>query len=336
MPVYNAGCYLRPAIESILRQTFRDFELLIINDASTDGSPAILRSFSDSRIRIVQNANNLGLAHSLNRGLETAAGEFIARQDADDVSHPDRLETQVNFLKAHPDIALVGTQAVIIDEVGRYKRMLLDRPHDHIAIKWDLLFDNSFVHSSVMFQKTIVRDNLGGYDPSYAACEDYDLWSRIAEVRRVANLSRHLVLHRVHSSSKREGTEQAVKMQDITKLVRRNAEAMFGKDFLSESESLLLAGFSSGYRDRLSHAKFVTLFDRLLAEYLRIAPGASVSRDFQQTARRIYFKLFYNAWKKKVLPPASCFLRQPGWISIASSLLFSHFVRSVSRRAALT
>jgi len=330
MPVYNAGCYLRPAVESILQQSFRDFELVIINDASTDGSAEILRSFSDDRIRILHNEHNLGLANSLNRGLLAAAGEFIARQDADDLSHHERLARQVHFLKGHPEIALIGTQAVIIDELGRYKRMLLDRPHEHLAIKWDLLFDNSFVHTSVMFRTTIVRDNLAGYDPSYTACEDYELWSRIAEVCRVANLSRHLVSHRIHSSSKRKGTKQFVKMQDLTRVVKRNADAMFGKDFLSESESLLLAGFSSGYQDRTSHAKFVRLFDRLLAEYLQIAPGALTSRDFKQTARRIYFKLFYNAWKNSVLPPASCFLRQPGWIRIAFSLLISHFIKRVS------
>jgi glycosyltransferase involved in cell wall biosynthesis len=335
MPVYNAGGYLAPAIESILQQTFRDFELLIVNDASTDGSQEVLRSFSDKRIRVLENKNNLGLAHSLNRGLEVATGEFIARQDADDLSHPERLESQVQFLKAHQDIALVGTQAIIIDESGRYKRVLLDRPHEHIAIKWDLLFDNSFVHTSVMFRKSIVRDNLGGYDPSYGACEDYDLWSRIADVGRVANLSRHLVSHRMHSSSKREGTHHSIKMQDITKVVTRNAEAMFGKGFLSESESLLLAEFSSGYRDQSSYAEFVRLFDRLLAEYLRIVPVAAASRDFKQTARRIYFKLFYNALKKKVFPPGLCFLRQPGWLRIASSHLCSHVIRSVSRPAAL-
>jgi glycosyltransferase involved in cell wall biosynthesis len=332
MPVYNAGRYLGPAIESILQQTFRDFELLIVNDASTDGCEEILRSFSDNRIRILENENNLGLAKSLNRGLQAAAGELIARQDADDLSHSKRLESQVQFLRAHPDIALVGTQALIIDESGRYKRVLLDRPHEHIAIKWDLLFDNSFVHTSVMFRKTIVRDNLGGYDPSYAACEDYELWSRIAEVCHVANLPHHLVSHRMHSSSKREVTEQSVKMQDLTKVVKRNAEATFGKGFLSENESLLLAEFSSGYCDRSSHGKFVRLFDRVLAEYLRIVPVAAGSRDFKQTARRIYFKLFYNAWKKKVFPPALCFLRQPGWIRIAFSLLWSHFIRRVSRQ----
>ncbi len=335
MPVYNASRYLGPAIESILQQTFRDFELLIINDASTDGCQEILSSFSDDRIRLLENKNNLGLANTLNRGLHAAAGEFIARQDADDLSHPERLESQVEFLRAHPDVALVGTQAIIIDEFGRYKRVLLDRPRDHIAIKWDLLFDNSFVHTSVMYRKTIVRDNLAGYDPSYAACEDYELWSRIAEVWHVANLARHLVSHRTHSSSKRQGTQHIVKMQDITKVVKRNAEAVFGKEFLSEDEGVLLAEFSSGYRDHASQGKFVRLFDRLLAEYLRIVPGAAASRDFKQTARRIYFKLFYNAWKKKVFPPVACFLRQPGWVTIAYSHLCSHFIRSASGQPAL-
>lgn len=332
MPVYNADRYLVPAIESILRQTFKEFELLIINDASTDGSGKIIASFSDKRLRVVDNENNLGVTKTLNRGLHLAEGELIARQDADDLSHPERLARQVTFLRAHPDIALVGTQALIIDEWGNYKRILRDRPHHHIAIKWDLLFDNSFVHTSVMFRNKIVRDTLGGYDPSFVACEDYELWSRVAEVGQVANLPSCLVWHRMHSASKREGTEESVKIPDIARVIKRNAEAMFGNDFLSERESTLLAQFSFGYRERSSLAQFVELFDRLVAEYLRICPEAVLSRDFKQTVRGIYFRLFYNAWKKKVLPPAWCFLRQPGWITIASSVLFSHFIRSLSRR----
>ena len=331
MPVYNADRYLGSAIESILRQTFKEFEFLIINDASTDRSGKIMGSFSDNRIRVVENETNLGLAQTLNRGIQLAKGEFIARQDADDLSHPERLERQVAFLRAHPGTGLVGTQALIIDESGRYKRILRHRPHDHVAIKWDLLFDNSFVHTSVMFRNKIVRDTLGGYDPSYVACEDYELWFRVAEVCHVANLPSSLVLHRLHSASKREGTEESVKIQDLARVIKRNAEAMFGKEFLSESESALLAQFSFGYRDRSSAAQFVELFDRLVAEYLRICPEAVVSRDFKQAVSGIYFRLFYNAWKTKVFPPAWCFLRQPGWILIASMLLFSHCMRSISR-----
>jgi glycosyltransferase involved in cell wall biosynthesis len=332
MPVYNADRYLGPAIESILRQTFKEFEFLIINDASTDSSSKIIASFSDKRIRVVDNERNLGVTKTLNRGIHLAEGELIARQDADDLSHPERLERQVVFLRAHPEIALVGTQAIIIDELGNYKRILRDRPHDHVAIKWDLLFDNSFVHTSVMFRNTIVRDTLGGYDPSYVACEDYELWSRVAEVCHVANLPSSLVWHRVHAASKREGTEESVKVHDLARVIRRNAGATFGKEFLSESESHLLAQLSFGYRDRSSAAKFVELFDRLVAEYLRICPEAVISRDFKQAVNGIYFRLFYNAWKKKVFPPAWCFVRQPGWIRIASMLLFSHCMRSISMK----
>jgi glycosyltransferase involved in cell wall biosynthesis len=331
MPVYNARRYIGPAIESILRQTFQDFELLILNDASTDGSREIVSSFSDARIRVLDNEMNLGLAKTLNRGLQSAQGELIARQDADDLSHHERLERQVAFLLKHPEIALVGTQAIIIDESGNYKRILLDRPHDHIAIRWDLLFDNSFVHTSVMFRTAIVRDELGGYDPSYVACEDYELWSRVTEACTVANLPSHLVSHRLHPASKREGTEETVKVHDLVRVITRNAETMFGKEFLSESDSMLLARFSFGYQDRASVAKFVKLFDRLMAAYLRIFPQAAVSRDFKQAVRGVYFKLFYNAWKRKVFPPAGCFVRQPGWIKIATSVLFLHLIRRILR-----
>jgi glycosyltransferase involved in cell wall biosynthesis len=331
MPMYNAGRFLAPAIESILQQTFRDFELLIVNDASTDGSMEIARSFADRRIRIVDNEMNLGLARTLNRGLQLATGEFIARHDADDLSHHERLEKQVEFLRAHPDVALVGTQAIIIDEWGKYKRILLDQPHEHVAIKWDLLFDNSFVHTSVMFRRVIVVDKFSGYDPSYVACEDYELWSRLADVCEVANLPSHLVFHRLHFHSKRQGTEECIKIRDVARVIQRNADRMFGEEFLSTEDSALLAEFSFGYRDRVSLIRFLQLFDRLMRAYVERYPEAAHSLDFKATVRAMNFKLFYDAWKNRVMPPAFCFLRRPAWIMTAGSLLVAHLIRSRQR-----
>lgn len=331
MPMYNAGRFLAPAIESILQQTFQEFELLIVNDASTDGSKEIARSFGDKRIRIVDNEKNLGLARTLNRGLELATGEFIARHDADDLSHHERLEKQVAFLRAHPAVALVGTQAIIIDEWGKYKRILLDQPHEHVAIKWDLLFDNSFVHTSVMFRRAIVVEKFGGYDASYVACEDYELWSRLAESCQVANLRCHLVFHRLHVRSKRQGTEECIKIRDVARVIQKNADVMFGQEFLTADDSALLAEFSFGYRDRLSVARFLELVDRLMTAYLERYPEAARSADFKATVRGMNFKLFYDAWKNGVMPSALCLLRRPAWIMTAGSLLVAHLIRSRQR-----
>jgi glycosyltransferase involved in cell wall biosynthesis len=195
LPVYNGEEYLRASLDSIFSQTYSDFELIIINDGSTDGSKAILDSINDRRVR-VYHQENIGLAATLNRGVKLARGEYVARQDQDDVSYPERLEKQVRYLDANPECALLGTRAEIW--VGNKKT---ERAHDHLTecadLRFDLLFDNPFVHSSVMFRKDVVCE-LGGYamEKSRQPPEDYELWSRIARVAYVGNLPERLVAYR--------------------------------------------------------------------------------------------------------------------------------------------
>ena len=161
---------------SILKQSFSDFELLIIDDGSTDQTADVVRQFSDRRIQFMAAGQRLGLPGALNLGLENASGDLVARHDHDDISHPLRLEQQVAYLEANPDIALVGSRAWLIDEEG--KRIgRLDRCLDEVSIRWYQLLDNPFVHSSVMFRRSVVWDELGGYDVSLPSSEDYELWS---------------------------------------------------------------------------------------------------------------------------------------------------------------
>lgn len=201
MCVYNGQRYLTEAIESILRQSLEDFEFLIVNDGSTDESLKIIRSFSDPRIRLLENRTNVGLTKSLNRGLAEARGLLVARQDADDVAHRARLEKQVNFLDAHPEVVLVGTQARYIDQDGRFlNNQLIARATSRSGIQWQLMTYSAFIHSSVMFRKKLVWDQLHGYDENFPKRQDYELTSRIASAYPVANLSQALVDCRVHSA----------------------------------------------------------------------------------------------------------------------------------------
>jgi glycosyltransferase involved in cell wall biosynthesis len=190
MSVYNGERFLHESIESILGQTWSDFEFLIINDGCTDNSRDIILSFNDPRIRLVDNLSNIGLTKSLNRGLQLAQAEYIARQDADDISFPGRLERQVQFLDEYPDVALLGTRARAIDENGKPRKTnLLRIPVSLLAIRWYLMFQNAFIHSSVMFRRSIVWKKLGGYDESFVRAQDYELWSRTARSFKVENLS---------------------------------------------------------------------------------------------------------------------------------------------------
>ncbi len=195
MSVYNGEKYLREAVDSILGQTFRDFEFIIVDDGSTDNTWAILQSYDDPRVILVRNEENIGLTKSLNKGLAIAQGEYIARMDADDVSLPERLEKQVAYLDEHPEVGLIGTSVEIIGKEGE-RLAVLRRPMDPPLITWSLLFDNCLVHSTVMYRRSLV-EKLGGYNPGRYA-QDYDLWSRMSFRTQIAKLPEVLISWRRH------------------------------------------------------------------------------------------------------------------------------------------
>lgn len=195
LPVYNGLPYLEAAIDSVMQQTFIDFELLIINDGSSDGSASIVEKFDDPRIRFFQQKNQ-GLAATLNKAISLSCGEYIARQDQDDVCLPLRLQKQVAFLEVNPDVGMVGTSAEIWVGNERTDR-LLRHPVDDASIRFGLLFDNYFVHSSVMIRRSVLA-KVGGYaeDKSRQPPEDYELWSRVMRSYKVTNLPEVLMAYR--------------------------------------------------------------------------------------------------------------------------------------------
>ena len=197
MSVYNGEKYLREAIESILNQTFTDFEFIIVNDGSTDNSLEIIQSYNDERIRIINNEKNIGLTKSLNKALKQAKGEYIARQDADDISLPNRFEEQMGYFEEHQEVVLLGTTVYLIDENGKIvgKRIVLAKP----TIK-DIFKENHFNHGSVMFKKEIVNQ-LGGYNELIRYSQDYELWLRIAKSYEVRNLTQLLYKLRSHDEN---------------------------------------------------------------------------------------------------------------------------------------
>ena len=196
MPVFNGARFLRPALESVLAQSYRSFELIAVDDGSTDDTPAILAAVTDSRVHVLRNDVNSGLVASLNRGLAAATGELIARQDADDLAHPERFAQQVQFLDAHSDVAVVGTWYRKIDEADN-ELGTREPPGEHLPLRWALLFVCPFLHGSVMFRRREVMEQVGMYDATALHAEDYDLWSRAALRFRVANIAEYLESYRV-------------------------------------------------------------------------------------------------------------------------------------------
>jgi len=202
MPVYNAERYLREAIDSILGQTFTDFEFIIIDDGSTDGSPEIISQYKDKRIKLVRKARNEGLVSALNLGIELASGKYIARMDADDIALPQRLEKQVAFLDSHPDVAVVGTRAWRFDPAGRIIESMIS------VTKWEDVHRylrssaNRLIHGSVTMRTDVVR-RLGGYRQQFRHAEDIDLWLRILDHAKICNLPDKLMFYRSNPSGVR-------------------------------------------------------------------------------------------------------------------------------------
>lgn len=195
MSVYNGEKYLREAIVSILNQTFGDFEFIIINDASTDSSGLIIDSYLDARIKCINNEINLGLTKSLNKGIDTAKGEYIARMDADDLSHPERFAKQLYFLHKNSDVTICGTQ---INELGKMDQVS-NFPLTHNEIKVELLSTNPLAHPTVIWRKKDFDDNGFKYDEAYRTSQDYELWSRVLYKLKAANLKENLLQYRVHN-----------------------------------------------------------------------------------------------------------------------------------------
>lgn len=199
MSVFNGGRFLADAVRSVRDQTFGDFEFLIVDDGSTDGSARVLREHAaaDRRITILENRANLGLTRSLNLALDRAAGRFVARHDADDVSMPHRFQVQLDALARNPAAGFVGSSVTAID--GRGVLGATERaPVDDTLIRWQMLFRNVFKHGAVMMRRRTLETHRLRYDEEMVYAQDYDLWSRMLRISDGLNVGQPLVWYRNH------------------------------------------------------------------------------------------------------------------------------------------
>jgi len=200
-PVYNRERTLRATIDSVLGQTYADFELLLVDDGSKDTSIEIIRSYADPRIRLVAHERNQGIPKTRNHGLELARGELLAILDSDDVANPTRLAHQVAFLDRHPDIAAVGSWLTKINARG-HTRGFMVRPTHPDDIRAHILFVSCFKNPAMMARTAVLRRF--GYREEFVYCQDIDLWGRISEQHRLANLPRFLTRYRSGGESRRD------------------------------------------------------------------------------------------------------------------------------------
>jgi glycosyltransferase involved in cell wall biosynthesis len=194
--IYNNDWFLVEALQSILNQTYSNFEILIVDDGSTDNSLELIHNFTDERIKVITNQQNIGLTRSLQKAVRLSQGKYIARMDGDDISLIDRLRKQVDFLEKYQNIGIVGTPCILFDNdnpnIGIYSV-----PSDDLEIRWRSLLTNPFAHPTIMFRKELVDTYDLNYDDSFSVAQDYELWTRFLKYTKGANLTEPLVKYRI-------------------------------------------------------------------------------------------------------------------------------------------
>lgn len=305
MSVYNGSRYLRQSIESILNQTFTDLEFVIVNDGSTDDSREILAEYAnlDRRIVIVDNEENIGLTKSLNKGLAKARGEYIARQDADDVSLLNRLERQASFLSDRADVVLCSCDIESIDGDGRTTHKIhRSCPSDLAA--WYLLFYNHLAgHSQVMFRKNPAIE-LGGYCESYRYSQDYELWCRLVKVGKIAILSEILLQQRFHQTSisaQKSGVQEACLLMQVENNLQNILNEKLEQNEVKELHGFWIGHFWPSYfpdsqRVSIVQTRLKKIYRAFLEQYL--SPNSPAPKTSQEIRNAIAQQFIY--WLKAI------------------------------------
>jgi len=301
MTVYNGMPYLPLAVESILNQTYSEFEFVIVDDCSTDNSMATLCAYKDPRIRIIRNDRNMGQTRSLNRGLEAIRTELVARMDADDISHRQRIEKQIRYIRKHPEVAAVGANLRTIDPAG-YVFAHYRFPEKDLHLRWMQLFDCPVSCGAVIFKTNIIRDRLGGFDPAIRFAQDWELWSRVLPEYRLANVPAYLMDVREHPGASTSASNTRM-LEEQFKINRLNPGRILGIDTETEEwygkvDTLLMKNISNP-QDRL--AVIDIYFERICDQY----PDAVNDPVILKILADQYLKLLYHTHIRS-LPKAAC------------------------------
>lgn len=302
IPVYNGEKFLKETIQSILNQTYTNFELLIINDGSTDGSKSIILSFDDQRIRYLENEINLKLIATLNKGVELARGEYIARIDADDIAYPERLEKQVRFLDDNTEYGMVGSWCSVIDSDKQIKYHT-----SHGDIVFAMATYCPFIHPSVMIRKSVISNYNVVFDSNYLHAEDYELWSRIVFDTKVANITEFLTGYREHEEQissifKLEQIEQANKIKNnfLSRIQQKSGIdllPLFKLKSLDQKEEIALVNYynslyiSKELRMYFGDGAFERFLVREAKNFLLESKGLTVFNLYKLSKLEIYKKI---------------------------------------------
>jgi glycosyltransferase involved in cell wall biosynthesis len=325
LPVRDGARWLREAIDSVLSQTLGDLELIVVDDGSEDSTPTIIAAYEDHRLVRLRNPRPLGLSASLNRALGRARGSLIARQDADDISLPRRLERQAAYLEENPVVGLLGTAYWSLDEAG-LRAGPYRQPANDQEIRWQMLFHNAFCHSSVVFRREVAGSGESLYAEGLSASQDYDAWSRLLERTRGANLEEPLVVWRKHGAStsgRLHATQQAI----ANGVSARQLRALLGRE-LCEHEVAALRGWFYAPQVLATGAFRPELIFEIAVKF------SADPRVDPSTARRVRDRAARAVWRH--VPPrraATLALRHP-WSLRALAGLAQGKLRRLAHRSA--
>lgn len=254
IPVYNRQHYIGPAVDSVLAQTYGNFEVLIVDDGSTDGTLAKLAEYRDPRLRVERNPHNMGIPATRNRGLELARGEYIALLDSDDLCYPDRLARQVEFLDRHPDIVQIGSACNFMDADGHPLKRVRRQPLDPDDVAASLLFYCALTNRTIMARTAILKEY--GYSLDFRRCQDYELHQRLSRKHRMANMGDILVCGREHDGRITRNTDdlgrdrkQAIYRRGIEELGMEVSDEDLARHYALTRVKTLGAQFDNAYLD---------------------------------------------------------------------------------------
>ena len=301
MPMRNAAQFLAEAMQSILAQTERDFEFLVIDDGSDDASLEIARSFADDRTRIVSDGRHLGLVARLNQGLDTATTEFVARMDADDIAAPHRLARQLDYMDANPDVAICGSWYTAFRAGQTIWQARL--PENHERLRALSLFASPFAHPTVMIRRSLFDAAELRYDDAMTSAEDYDLWERAGASVRLANIQEFLLSYRVHAGQ--VSVMQAERQRAVADCVRRRALERYGievneRDLALQSDIAFETGMDDPDRARAA----LQWLERLKAE-ARTRGDAALVAECEERARfprKRLRKAIFRRFRRRLTP----------------------------------
>lgn len=288
MAVYNCDKYLREAIDSILNQTWSDFEFIIVNDGSTDNSLQILKEYSDPRIKVITYEENKGAAHARNVGLERCTSELVALMDADDIALPDRLKMQYEYLMEHSEIDGVYAKFRFLDTDGKLQETEYPMAYyNYKYVKAVMIFENTVANLTAMFRRQIVEEYQLKYDETCKIGSDYRFWIEYLRYGKIVGIDKVLCYYRLRHHSLYNNSPLAAKKESMQQMIEYNLNCM-GFQFLLEEKCILLKVFNMG--GKIDSAEEMSLLYRALLSMVRQAKEMQL--DFAEEVRIMCKKKF--------------------------------------------